>query len=185
MYAATTGEHAARSRLGRAQRVGNARRADFEQRRLHVLDALVPAQARLQPPQVELLAAAALRRRQREPGFVEQARQQRVIDAPFPRERAIGVERSAGVQLAPRIEQRIGRVISPGATYTSLDRLEERGFVASWIGETAPARGGRRRKYYRLSAAGARALERSYADLSTMAAGLLPTLRQIAAGGKP
>ena len=83
------------------------------------------------------------------------------------------------------IEQRIGRVISPGATYTALDRLEERGFVASWIGETVPDRGGRRRKYYRLSAAGARALKRSYGDLSKMAAGLLPTLKQIAAGGKP
>jgi DNA-binding PadR family transcriptional regulator len=78
------------------------------------------------------------------------------------------------------IEQRIGRVVSPGAAYTALDRLEERGLVISWIGDTTPARGGRRRKFYRLSPVGARALERTFADLSTMASGLLPELKQIA-----
>ena len=90
-----------------------------------------------------------------------------------------------GGAIRNEIERRIGRVISPGATYTALDRLEERGFVTSWIGDTTPARGGRRRKHYRLSPAGARALERSYADLSSMASGLLPALNRIARGLEP
>ena len=90
-----------------------------------------------------------------------------------------------GGAIRNEIEQRIGRVISPGATYTALDRLEERGFVLSWIGDTVPARGGRRRKHYRLSRSGASALERSYADLRTMASGLLPTLNKIATGAEP
>jgi DNA-binding PadR family transcriptional regulator len=88
-----------------------------------------------------------------------------------------------GAAVRLEIERRIGRVVSPGAAYTALDRLEERGFVLSWIGETAAGRGGRRRKYYRLSAQGARALARSYADLRSMAAGLLPKLNALSEGG--
>lgn len=91
-------------------------------------------------------------------------------------------ERAHGGAIRGEIERRIGRTVSPGATYTALDRLEERGFVRSWIGETAPGRGGRRRKYYALSAAGARALERTYSDLHSMASGLLPKLNALAEG---
>ncbi len=92
-------------------------------------------------------------------------------------------EDAHGAAVRQEIERRIGRVISPGAAYTALDRLEERGFVLSWIGETAEGRSGRRRKYYRLSPAGARALSRSYADLRDMAAGLLPKLNTLVDGG--
>jgi PadR family transcriptional regulator PadR len=88
-----------------------------------------------------------------------------------------------GAAVRDEIERRIGRVVSPGAAYTALDRLEERGFVTSAIGETAPGRGGRRRKFYRVSPAGARALERSYSDLRSMAAGLLSELNGLAERG--
>jgi PadR family transcriptional regulator, regulatory protein PadR len=90
-------------------------------------------------------------------------------------------EGAHGGAIRDEIERRIARVVSPGATYTAMDRLEERGFVVSWIGETAPARGGRRRKYYRLTSYGAQALERSYSDLRDMATGLLPRLSALAA----
>ena len=89
-------------------------------------------------------------------------------------------DQAHGAAVRDEIEARIGRVVSPGAAYTALDRLEERGFVSSWVGETAPGRGGRRRKFYRVSPAGARALEKSYADLRDMAAGLLPQLNRLA-----
>jgi PadR family transcriptional regulator PadR len=88
-----------------------------------------------------------------------------------------------GAAVRDEIERRIDRVVSPGAAYTALDRLEERGFVTSSIGETAPGRGGRRRKFYRVSPAGARALERSYSDLRSMAAGLLSELNGLAERG--
>ena len=45
-----------------------------------------------------------------------------------------------------------------GAVYKALDRLEDKGLVASRIGEPTPERGGRRKKHFRLSAAGQRAL---------------------------
>ena len=87
-----------------------------------------------------------------------------------------------GAVVREQIEVRIGRVVSPGAAYTALDRLEERGFVRSEIGDTAEGRSGRRRKYYALTPAGARALSRSYGDLRDMAAGLLPRLSALAEG---
>jgi PadR family transcriptional regulator len=91
-------------------------------------------------------------------------------------------EQAHGAAVRQEIEERIGRVVSPGAAYTALDRLEERGFVISTIGETVAGRDGRRRKFYRLSPQGARALSRSYSDLRDMAAGLLPKLNTLAEG---
>jgi DNA-binding PadR family transcriptional regulator len=57
-----------------------------------------------------------------------------------------------------------------------MERLEVRGFVSSAIGEPTPQRGGKRKKYYRLEQAGARALTRSYESLREMAKGVLPKL---------
>jgi DNA-binding PadR family transcriptional regulator len=86
-----------------------------------------------------------------------------------------------------QIEKRTGRLVSPGAIYTAMDRLGARGFVASRI-ETTPAdRGGRRQKYYRLERAGAQALERSYRMLNQMARGLggrLAELASVQRGGR-
>jgi PadR family transcriptional regulator len=91
-------------------------------------------------------------------------------------------EQAHGAAVRQEIERRIGRVISPGAAYTALDRLEERGFVQSRINETTVGSQARRRKYYRLSHQGARALSRSYGDLRDMAAGLLPRLNSLIEG---
>jgi len=81
-------------------------------------------------------------------------------------------EEAHGAAICEELEARAGRVVSPGAAYTALDRLEQRGFVTSWIGEGTPARGGRRRRYYRILPEGARALRASYDTVRHMAAGL-------------
>lgn len=81
------------------------------------------------------------------------------------------------------IEERTGRVVSPGAVYTAMERLQARGYVSSSIGATTPARGGRRRKYYAIEPDGARELERSFTTLTSMAQGLTPSLREIAGEG--
>ena len=58
--------------------------------------------------------------------------------------------------------ERAGRDVSPGAVFTTLERLESRGLVASRYGEPTPERGGRRKRYYRLRAEGLETkLERS------------------------
>jgi len=41
-----------------------------------------------------------------------------------------------------------------GALYTSLDRLEEKGFVASRMGEPTPERGGRAKRFFTVTKAG-------------------------------
>src|SRR5688572_32062419 len=55
-----------------------------------------------------------------------------------------------GVTIRESIEARTGRAISPGALYTALDRLEQRGLVASRLGEPTPQRGGKRKRLYTL-----------------------------------
>jgi DNA-binding PadR family transcriptional regulator len=56
------------------------------------------------------------------------------------------------------LQKRARRDASPGAVFTTLERLETRGLVASRYGEPTPERGGRRKRYYRLRAEGRRAL---------------------------
>jgi len=51
--------------------------------------------------------------------------------------------------------------VSLGAVYVTLDRLEDKGFVASWLSDPMPERGGRAKRCYRLEALGERALQES------------------------
>ena len=51
--------------------------------------------------------------------------------------------------------------VSLGAVYATLDRLEDKGLVTSWLSDPTPERGGRSKRHYRLQAAGERALRES------------------------
>lgn len=55
------------------------------------------------------------------------------------------------------------RKISLGAVYVTLDRLEDKGFVSSWLSEPTSERGGRAKRCYRLEALGEQALQESTA----------------------
>ena len=79
---------------------------------------------------------------------------------------------SHGAALIREIEERAGRRVSPGALYTTLERLERKGLVVSWVGDSTPERGGRRRRCYRLEAEGAAELRASYTALQRLAAGM-------------
>jgi len=81
---------------------------------------------------------------------------------------------ASGVDVRELIERRTGRTISPGAIYTAMRRLERRGFVSADFGAPTPQRGGKRRRLYRLRAAGARALAQSQSVLAEMGRGLRP-----------
>lgn len=85
-----------------------------------------------------------------------------------------------GAVIVEEIEERTGRRISPGALYTVLDRLETKGFVDSWIGDSTPERGGRRRKVYRILPGGARELRDWYGGIRDMASGVLTRLDRLA-----
>ena len=53
------------------------------------------------------------------------------------------------------------RTVSLGAVYITLDRLEDKGLVASRLSDPTPERGGRAKRRYRLEALGERALQES------------------------
>jgi PadR family transcriptional regulator PadR len=72
------------------------------------------------------------------------------------REEAYGVSIQAKVQALAH-----PKAISLGAVYVTLDRLEDKGFLASWLSDPTPERGGRAKRCYRLEAAGERALQES------------------------
>ena len=90
---------------------------------------------------------------------------------------------SHGAAMVDLIEERTGRRVAPGALYTVLDRLEGKRLVESWIGDSTPERGGRRRKVYRLLPAGARELREWYGGIRTIASGVLPKLDRLAEEG--
>ena len=77
-------------------------------------------------------------------------------------------ENAYGVPIRSEIEKRTKRGISIGALYSTLDRLENKGFVSSSFSEPRPERGGRARRYFRVEAQGIKALERTREALITM-----------------
>jgi PadR family transcriptional regulator PadR len=87
---------------------------------------------------------------------------------------------ASGVAIHDAIEARTGRDVSPGAIYTTLGRLEERGLVSSVVITPASARVGRPRKHYTLRPAGAKALRDAYDSIQALAVGLLPKLSALA-----
>ena len=68
------------------------------------------------------------------------------------------VQEAYGVPIAREIENTAGRDVVLGAVYAALDRLDERGLVTSSMGDPTPERGGRARRYFRVTARGLRAL---------------------------
>ena len=82
-----------------------------------------------------------------------------------------------GVSIRQDIEARTARTISAGALYTALNRLENRGFVTSRLGEPTPMRGGKRKRLYSLRPAGEESVARAYESLRQMASGLGVRLR--------
>jgi PadR family transcriptional regulator PadR len=77
-----------------------------------------------------------------------------------------------GAAIRQEIHARSGRDVSINAVYTTLDRLEAKGLLRSWVGEPTPQRGGRRRKFYALRPAGVAALRHAYRAFTAMADGL-------------
>jgi DNA-binding PadR family transcriptional regulator len=78
-------------------------------------------------------------------------------------------DQAYGVAVRDVIVARTSRRPSAGALYTTLDRLEEKGLVTSRFGDPTPQRGGRAKRFFRVSAKGVEAVaraQRSYQQLS-------------------
>jgi DNA-binding PadR family transcriptional regulator len=61
-----------------------------------------------------------------------------------------------GVPIAREIEDSSKREVVLGSVYAALERLENKNFVSSALGEPTPERGGRAKRYLRLTARGSR-----------------------------
>ncbi len=61
-----------------------------------------------------------------------------------------------GAAIRQEIERASGQRCSVGALYTTLDRLEAKGLIATWMGEATPQRGGRSKRMVRVTAKGTR-----------------------------
>jgi DNA-binding PadR family transcriptional regulator len=66
-----------------------------------------------------------------------------------------------GVPIAREIEASGERTVMLGAVYTGLDRLEANGLVSSSIGLPTPERGGRAKRYFRVTASGMKAVRQA------------------------
>ena len=61
-----------------------------------------------------------------------------------------------GVPITREIEAHLDREVAIGSVYATLARLEERRLVSSALGEPTPERGGRAKRYFRITAKGVR-----------------------------
>jgi DNA-binding PadR family transcriptional regulator len=79
-----------------------------------------------------------------------------------------------GVAIHQDIRDRARRNCSFGAVYSTLNRMQQKGLVSSRLGEATPERGGRRKRFFALTAAGRRALNRSLRAVQGMMQDLDP-----------
>jgi len=87
-------------------------------------------------------------------------------------------EEAYGVRVQQEIETRATRRVSRGALYVTLDRLEQKGFLSSRLGEAGAARGGRPRRYVTVTPAGLEALRGARATLLRLWQGLEGKLQE-------
>jgi DNA-binding PadR family transcriptional regulator len=72
-------------------------------------------------------------------------------------------EDAYGRAILKHVQERLGRDVAAGAAHATLGRLARKELVTSWLGSGTPIRGGRRRRYYRATPAGVRALNDAHA----------------------
>jgi len=66
-----------------------------------------------------------------------------------------------GVAIKNEIQTRLSRQVSMGAMHTALVRLEDKGYIKSFAGESTEERMGRPRRYFQITALGKKAMEYS------------------------
>ena len=71
-------------------------------------------------------------------------------------------EEAYGAAIRREIEEATGTRCSIGALYTTLDRLQTKGFVKTWMGEATAQRGGRAKRMVRVTAKGVQAATSFY-----------------------
>ena len=86
-------------------------------------------------------------------------------------------ENAYGLAIRNDLTERTGRDYSVGAVYTTLQRLQDKGFVKSSHSEPIPVRGGRSRRQFSLTGTGARAIRDAQRHATSIWAGVKKPLR--------
>ena len=81
-------------------------------------------------------------------------------------------ENAYGVPICEELEKRTGRDVAVGSVYAALERLEDKGFVTSELGEPTPERGGRAKKYFHVTARGLKEVKETQRSLVKLWQGL-------------
>ncbi len=76
-----------------------------------------------------------------------------------------------GAAIRQEISEATGHSCSIGALYTTLDRLEAKGLVRTWMGDPTPQRGGRPKRMVRVTVSGIRAATAFYNAVTRMSRG--------------
>lgn len=77
-----------------------------------------------------------------------------------------------GAMVRAEIERVTHRSPAIGAVHATLERLERKGLVASWIGEPTAERGGKAKRHFKIEAAGVSALKSARKTLERLHAGV-------------
>jgi DNA-binding PadR family transcriptional regulator len=85
-----------------------------------------------------------------------------------------------GVPISREIEETSGKVIALATLYATLTRLEKKGLVSSRLGEPTAERGGRAKKYFRVTAKGLREVREAQRVFTSLWNGI-PTLKGVVA----
>lgn len=88
----------------------------------------------------------------------------------------LGETAAYAVSIVDEIRAQTGREVQRAAVYVTLQRLEAKGLAATHLGDPLPERGGKARRYVKVSTAGLEAVRASLGALRSMEAGIEPLL---------
>jgi DNA-binding PadR family transcriptional regulator len=77
-----------------------------------------------------------------------------------------------GVPISKELRSLAGKEVALGSIYAALDRLEQKGLVSSSLGDPTPERGGRAKRYFKVTRPGVRALKITRAALTNLWSGI-------------
>src|SRR6201998_4070984 len=82
-------------------------------------------------------------------------------------------EEAYGAAIRREIEEATRRRCSIGALYTTLDRLETKGLIKTWMGEATAQRGGRAKRMVRVTPKGVQAASDFYDAVTAVSRGVV------------
>jgi PadR family transcriptional regulator len=80
-------------------------------------------------------------------------------------------EDAYGGAIRAQIEQNTGRRCSIGALYTTIERLEAKGLLKTWMGDATPQRGGHAKRMVRVNPKGTHAAKEFYEAITKISIG--------------